>query len=143
MKYLFDASALLNIVRRLGEKSLKILKGNYILTLTIYEVGNALWRETKLLKRLTEDDAVEILKAVLALTKFMQILEPEDPIEVLVKSNIMEATFYDTAYVITALRENLVLVTDDERLAAKIEKHQDMILEQYRRKLRIIQSSTL
>jgi len=32
MRYLLDASALLNIVRKLGEKSLKILKENYILT---------------------------------------------------------------------------------------------------------------
>ena len=75
MKYLFDASALLNLVRRMGEKSLKILKENYILTLTIYEVGNALWRETKLLKKLTKDEAEEIMRAVTALTKFMQIIE--------------------------------------------------------------------
>jgi len=79
VRYLLDASALLNIVRRLGEKSLKILKENYILTLTIYEVGNALWRETKLLKKLTTDEAEEIMKAVIALTKFMQVIEPEDP----------------------------------------------------------------
>ncbi|MGB9729922.1 MAG: type II toxin-antitoxin system VapC family toxin [Thermoprotei archaeon] len=143
MKYLFDASALLNIVRRLEEKSLKILKGNYILTLTIYEIGNALWRETKLLKRLTVNNTVEILKAVIALTKFMQIIEPENPIEVLVTSNMMEATFYDTAYVITALQENLILVTDDEKLIAKIEKYQDMILEKYKRKIRVIESTDL
>ncbi|MGC9165879.1 MAG: type II toxin-antitoxin system VapC family toxin [Thermoprotei archaeon] len=130
-------------MRRLEEKSLKILKGNYILTLTIYEIGNALWRETKLLKRLTVNNTVEILKAVIALTKFMQIIEPENPIEVLVTSNMMEATFYDTAYVITALQENLILVTDDEKLIAKIEKYQDMILEKYKRKIRVIESTDL
>ena len=143
MRYLLDASALLNIVRRLGEKSLKILKENYILTLTIYEVGNALWRETKLLKKLTTDEAEEIMKAVIALTKFMQIVEPEDPIEILRISNRIEATFYDTAYVVVALRRNLTLVTDDKKLAAKIEKYQDAILEEYKRKLHVVRSADL
>ena len=143
MKYLFDASAILNLVRRLGERSLKILRGNYILTLTIYEVGNVLWRETKLLKKLTTDEAEEIMKAVIALTKFMQIVEPEDPIEILRISNRIEATFYDTAYVVVALRRDLTLVTDDEKLAAKIEKYQDAILKEYKRKLHVIRSTDL
>jgi len=143
MKYLFDASALLNLVRRLGEKALKILEGNYILTLTIYEIGNALWRETSLLKKLTIDAAEEIMKAVIALTKFMQVTDPENHIEILEMSNKMGITFYDMAYVIMALRMNLTLVTDDKRLVAKIEKHQDMILKKYREKLRIIGSAKL
>ena len=143
MRYLLDASALLNIVRRLGERSLKILKENYILTLTIYEVGNALWREMKLLKKLTTDEAEEIMKAVIALTKFMQITEPEDPTEILKTSNKIEATFYDAAYVVTALRRNLTLVTDDKKLAAKIEKYQDAILKEYKRKLHVIRSADL
>ena len=143
MRYLLDANALLNIVRRLGEKSLKILKENYILTLTIYEVGNALWRETKLLKKLTMDEAEKVMKAVVALTKFMQIVEPEDPIEILRISNRIETTFYDAAYVVVALRRNLTLVTDDKKLAAKIEKHQDAILKEYKRKLHVVRSADL
>ena len=143
MKYLFDASALLNIVRRLGERSLKILKENYILTLTIYEVGNALWRETRLLKKLTADEAEEIMKAVIALTKFMQTIEPEDPTEILKTSNKIKATFYDTAYVVVALRRNLTLVTDDKKLATKIEKYQDAILKERKRKLHVIRSTDL
>jgi len=143
MKYLLDASALLNIVRRLGEKSLRILKENYILTLTIYEVGNALWRETKLLKKLTTDEAEEIMKAVIALTKFMQIIGSEDPVEVLKMSNRIGVTFYDAAYVVEALRRNLTLVTDDKKLTAKIEKHRDIILKEYGRKLDVIRSTEL
>ncbi|RLG03507.1 MAG: hypothetical protein DRN60_01300, partial [Thaumarchaeota archaeon] len=131
MKYLFDASALLNLVRRLGEESLKILEENYILTLTIYEVGNALWRETRLLRRLTIDEAEEIMRAIITLIKFMQVTEPQDPIEVLRISNEIETTFYDAAYVITALRRGLILVTDDRRLAARIERYRDMILKEY------------
>jgi len=143
MKYLFDASALLNLVRRLGEESLKILEENYILTLTIYEVGNALWRETKLLKRLTIDEAEEVMRAIITLIKFMQVIEPQDPIEVLRISNEIETTFYDAAYVVTALRGGLILVTDDRRLAARMERYRDMILKEYGEELRVIGSTEL
>ena len=143
MKYLFDASALLNLVRRLGEEALKILEENYILTLTIYEVGNALWRETRLLRRFTMDEAEEIMRAIITLIKFMQVIEPQDPIEVLRISNEIETTFYDAAYVVTALRGGLILVTDDRRLAARIERYQDMILKEYGGELHVIRSTEL
>jgi len=143
MKYLFDASALLNLVRRLGEESLKILEENYILTLTIYEIGNALWRETRLLRRLTIDEAEEIMRAIITLIKFMQVTEPQDPIEVLRVSNEIETTFYDAAYVITALRRGLILVTDDRGLAARIERYRDMILKEYGGELHVIRSTEL
>ena len=143
MKYLFDASALLNLVRRLGEEALKILEENYILTLTIYEVGNALWRETRLLRRFTMDEAEEIMRAIITLIKFMQVTEPQDPIEVLRVSNEIETTFYDAAYVITALRRGLILVTDDRGLAARIERYRDMILKEYGGELHVIRSTEL
>ena len=143
MKYLFDASALLNLVRRLGEEALKILEENYILTLTIYEVGNALWRETRLLRRFTMDEAEEIMRAIITLIKFMQVTEPQDPIEVLRVSNEIETTFYDAAYVVTALRRGLILVTDDRRLAARIERYRDMILKEYGGELHVIRSTEL
>ena len=96
---------------------------------TIYEVGNALWKETKLLKKLTADEVEEIMRAIIALTKFILVIEPEDLTEILKTSNKIEATFYDTVYVVVALGRNLVLVTDDKKLAAKIEKYQDAILK--------------
>ncbi len=51
MSYVFDSLALLNIVKALGETTLRCLKGSYISTLTLYEVGNALWREVTPLKQ--------------------------------------------------------------------------------------------
>ena len=58
-------------------------------------------------------------------------------------SNRIGATFYDTAYVIVALRRNLTLVTDDKKLAAKIEKYQDAILKEHKRKLHVVRSTDL
>ena len=115
MKYLFDASALLNLVRRLREESLKILEENYILTLTIYDVGNALWMEARLSRRLTMDEAEAMMRAIITPIEFMQVIELQDPIEVLRISNEIEITFYDAAYVVAALRRGLILVTDDRR----------------------------
>ena len=43
MKLLFDASALLNIIRLRKQDAYRLLKGNLTLSLTRYEVGNALW----------------------------------------------------------------------------------------------------
>ena len=42
MKLLYDASALLNIIKILGEEVIKYLRGSYILTLTLYEVGECI-----------------------------------------------------------------------------------------------------
>ena len=58
-------------------------------------------------------------------------------------SNKIGLTFYDTAYVVTASGRNLTLVTDDKKLATKIEKHQDIILREYKRKLHVIRSTEL
>ncbi|WP_153801433.1 hypothetical protein [Hyperthermus butylicus] len=47
-RLLFDASALLNIIRG-SVDPLAVLEGGYLLDLTLYEVGNAVWKEAKLL----------------------------------------------------------------------------------------------
>ena len=141
MKYLFDASALLNLVRRLGEESLKILEENYILTLTIYDVGNALWMEARLSRRLTMDEAEAMMRAIITPIEFMQVIELQDPIEVLRISNEIEITFYDAAYVVAALRRGLILVTDDRRLVARMERYRDTILKEYREELHMIRST--
>jgi predicted nucleic acid-binding protein len=61
---LFDASALLNLVRKRGKNTLKLLKGNYILTLTFYEVGNALWKEVLLTRCIDISEANKVLETV-------------------------------------------------------------------------------
>ncbi|MEL9940845.1 MAG: hypothetical protein QW348_08495 [Ignisphaera sp.] len=50
MKLLFNASALLNILRIPGEK-----------TLTPYEIGNTLWKEATLLNRISLEETTQLL----------------------------------------------------------------------------------
>ena len=83
------------------------------------------------------------MRAIITLIKFMQVIEPQDPIEVLRVSNEIETTFYDAAYVVTALRRGLILVTDDRRLAARIERYRDMILKEYGKEFYVIRSTEL
>ena len=60
MSFLFDASALLNTVRTVGRNALDVVGGNYVLTSTPYEIGNALWRESKLLNIISLDEAAAL-----------------------------------------------------------------------------------
>ena len=77
MRLVFDVSALLNIIRLLGSDALSYLKGNYILTLTLYEVGNALWKEATLLNRISVDEALSVIDSVSQVCKILNMLPLE------------------------------------------------------------------
>jgi len=79
MRYLFDTSALLNIIRDLGSDSLALLRDGYVLPLTIYEVGNAMWKEATLLNRISIEEALLTLRHVKnTVNKFMKTVDLED-----------------------------------------------------------------
>lgn len=61
MNLLFDASALLNIIRLYEHDAYEILKGNLTLSLTKYEIGNAVRKETILLKRISIEESIEAI----------------------------------------------------------------------------------
>ncbi|MEM3089669.1 MAG: hypothetical protein QXY22_03790 [Candidatus Nitrosotenuis sp.] len=48
---LYDASAFLNLILNEGSKSLSVLSGQAVLDLTIYEIGNSIWRLSYLQKK--------------------------------------------------------------------------------------------
>jgi len=113
------------------------------------KVRRELWEKLKsygvniseVIRRSLEEEA--IMRAIITLIKFMQVIELQDAIEVLRISNEVEIIFYDAAYVVTALRRGLILVTDDRRLAARIERYRDMILKEYGGELHVIRSTEL
>jgi len=72
MRYVLVSSALLNIVRTLGSRALPRIKGSY--TLTSYEIGNALWKEATLLKRVALGESTYILNTVMQLLKFIHVV---------------------------------------------------------------------
>lgn len=119
MSYVFDASSILALTRRLEGKVVEVMKGNLTAALALYEVGNALWKECSLLKRLKVPEAAKTLKFLVSLLDAMKIFDTEDSsLAVEALSNAMELniTYYDSVYLTIAGKVGGILVTDDEEL---------------------------
>ena len=125
---LFDASSLLTLVREGRGEATDILLDNSTISLAYYEVGNALWKECFLLKRIVPKEAAKLLKSIFALINEMDVIVVEDEelgstiLDIARKQNI---TYYDAAYLIGAKRSNKMLVTDDNKLA-RVAEREDM-----------------
>ena len=122
---LFDASSIFTLVRELrGEAPDKLLEGSTI-SLAYYELGNALWRECFLVKRISREEAEKLLRAMFAILQAMDVISLENDDEgnvVLEKACEYNITFYDSAYVAEAHKSKKVLVTDDKKLVKAAEK---------------------
>jgi len=113
MSYLLDANAFLDLVKR--RKTL--IKGQYILDLTIYEIGNAIWKEAVLFKTLTKDEAVTLMDEITNIVQKLNIIRIQDDLDKIMEIAIKEQlTFYDAAYLYFAKKYQLILVTNDKKL---------------------------
>ncbi|MFZ8840712.1 MAG: type II toxin-antitoxin system VapC family toxin [Pyrobaculum sp.] len=114
VEYLLDASALYGLVahyrRWIGYRQ-KLA----ILHLTVYEVGNALWKEARA-GRLPWREAAGALSRVLSSLKTLDDPPLEKVLEVAVKRDL---TFYDASYAYVAEALGLSLVTQDRELLRK------------------------
>ena len=114
VEYLLDASALYGLVahyrRWIGYRQ-KLA----ILHLTVYEVGNALWKEARA-GRLPWREAAGTLSRVLSSLKMLDNPPLENVLEVAVERDL---TFYDASYAYVAETLGLSLVTQDRELLRK------------------------
>jgi len=114
IRYLLDASALYPLILRLREGLLSHKDRFAVLDLTVYEVGNALWKASRrgAVKRLAPVAEMfeEVLKGLERLSIGSRMYEVLD---VAAKNGM---TFYDASYVYVARREGLRLVTEDPEL---------------------------
>ncbi len=124
MKLLFDASAFLNLIKILGKDSFTYLKGNYILSLTPYEICNAIWKEAVLLRRISIDEALALIDYINKTYELLNIINPTEHSLILKVAYTIKITYYDSSYIVSATRKNLILVTDDNRLKRKINTYQ-------------------
>ena len=112
MSYLLDANAFLDLVKRRT-----LVKGQYILDLTIYEIGNAIWKEAVLFKTLTKDEAVTLMDEITNIVQKLNIIRIQDDLDKIMEIAIKEQlTFYDAAYLYFAKKYQLILVTNDKKL---------------------------
>ncbi len=119
MKYLFDASAVVNLVKR---RILVPFAEGAVLSLTPYECLNAVWKESALLGRLDGETAKAFAEILIELFKLVETLDAPlmEAYELACREGM---SVYDAAYVEVARERKLVLVTDDEKLARVASKY--------------------
>lgn len=110
---LFDSSAIINIC---GRKRLDQLLEGWTLNLAFYELGNAVWKQVYLYRTLDLEKAKLVLNTLIEVFNKMRKISKENTIKILNHAVKNKITYYDAAYLQAAIDNNLILVTDDEKL---------------------------
>lgn len=119
--YLFDASSIVNLVKR---GLARVFMQGVTLDLAFYEALNAIWKEHVLLERIDEETALEYAAVIARVFQALERLDVQDYLEDVLRLAFSEGlTVYDAAYLYTAARRGLTLVTDDQVLAEKAAKY--------------------
>ena len=122
---LFDASAIIIIAKNHPDKAQPVLEGEYLLDLTSYEVGNALWKINKLTDKTDKSMALEAINQASHLLAQMEVLKVDGEelgsvMEVAFESGL---SFYDSSYLQVARSKGLTLVTEDTNLLRSASKY--------------------
>lgn len=124
MKYLFDASSIYAIVK--AEKT-QLLILNDTCDLARYEIGNILLTERHRRKTINEAEQRFLLNLVTRSLNLMITLNvsgcEQEVVNLAIKYNL---SFYDATYVYFAKKNNTILVTEDDKLAKKIEAYTEV-----------------
>ena len=115
---LFDASAIIIVAKNHPDKAQPVLEGEYLLDLTSYEVGNALWKINELVDETSKSTALEAVNQASPLLAQMEALKVDGEelgsvMEVAFESGL---SFYDSSCLQVAGSIGLTLVTEDANL---------------------------
>jgi len=122
MKYLLDTSTIAVLLARYKEKALDILKKCATLDLAFYELGNIIWKEYALFKRITLEEALSRASeayTIIQTMKVYSITKPEEYREIMSTAVTLKITFYDSAFLTISKINNFKLVTQDRELLEK------------------------
>jgi predicted nucleic acid-binding protein len=120
MRKLFDASAIMLLSKNRPEEAPQRLKDEYLLDLTLYELGNAVWKIYRLLRKPDRDAALESIEQLHRLAALMVKHEASGMhvyVSIMDNAFLYDLTYYDSAYLTAAQQSGLTLVTEDEQLA--------------------------
>jgi predicted nucleic acid-binding protein len=120
---LFDSNVIYKLIREQPQDAVEKLLEGATIYLAYYELGNALWRECLLLKRIGVEEAERSLDLMYSILDRMAVasLDNETGSEILDTAYKFNLTFYDTAYLIAARKTKKIFVTDDNKLAKAAE----------------------
>ena len=119
MKKLFDASAIILLTKNHPQEAPTLLKQMHLLDLTLYELGNAIWKINKLYKKPDKNTAHESMEQAYYLTALMnkhEIKNKQTYLSIMENAFQYNLTYYDAAYLTTAQQHKLTLVTEDKQL---------------------------
>ena len=123
---LFDASAIVNLLISQGGRIIDIVTGNWTLDLTVYEVGNAVWKLNTIKSKITSAEADNLLRNLLDIVADRIRLISSSEIDHLSTIRIAreeKLSYYDATYLSIAMTRNLLLVTDHRRLYNSAKKY--------------------
>ncbi len=120
-QFLFDSNVLYKLIRESPDKALDKLIEGVTISLAYYELGNALWRECRLLKRISIEEAKKSLSLMYAMLARIPTVAIDNGNEILETAHKFNLTFYDSAYLVEARKNSKILVTDDNKLAKAAE----------------------
>ena len=121
--FLFDSNVIYKLIRETPDSALDKLMEGTTINLAYYELGNALWRECRFLKRISIEEAEKSLSLMYLMLARMQVAQVncEKGNEILETAHKFNLTFYDSAYLVEAKRSSKILVTDDNKLVKAAE----------------------
>ena len=61
MSYVFDASSIYTLIRR---GKMTVLRGHYTTKLAEFELGNAIWKDVVVFKKITRDEGLRVMAFV-------------------------------------------------------------------------------
>jgi len=115
---LFDASAIIILAKNHPDKAPSVIEGEFLLDLTSYEIGNALWKISKLIDKTNKSTALETINQASSLIAQMEELkvDSEDLVSVMDVAFESSLSFYDSSYLHVARSKGLTLLTEDTAL---------------------------
>jgi len=119
----FDSSSIYTL---LTKGKIEPLGGNYTVFLAKFELGNIVWKEVFLHKRITREEGLRLLFFISKVLNTMN-LEDVNCIEAEEIAIDFGITFYDASYVWLARKLDLPLVSEDNRLRKALGKKLEVL----------------
>ena len=113
MSFIFDSSAIINLC---GDRKAEKLLDGWTVNLAIYELGNAVWKQVKIHKKITVEEANLVLDSLTEVFRRLRKPATENTLKTLEIAVKEDLTYYDASYISAAVENDLTLVTDDDKL---------------------------